>query len=222
MPSRSSRFMRVLGLIGLAACASCVSSRDETRRDTLFTGSAPPTTTVSAPGTDSSLTLTRRDTLALRLDAFVGHTSGGGSVVLPELAMVAADGRRVGFDPATRRTLSELPGAYYESAPVLDDDDAPPDTSASVSKPTEPVIDVRSLDLPVKVGEAYTLVVAAEGAGAFDLNVGLSGRRGDGSVPIKSLGWRDARFAVRRGEVRRLVVRVGDGTLEVRPDTSDR
>ena len=103
---------------------------------------------------------------------------------------------------------------------MLDDDDAPPDTSASVS--AEPVIDVRSLDVPVKAGDAYTLVVAAEAAGAFVLNVSLSGRRGDGSLPIKSLDWQDTRFAVRRGEVRRIVVRVGDGTLEVRPDTTAR
>lgn len=222
MPWRSWRFMGVIGTIGVAACVGCVSSREETRRDTLFTGSPEPVATVSVPGTDSSPSLTRRDTLALRLNAFVGFTRASGSAVMPQLAMVAADGRRIGFDPATRRTLSELPGADYESVPVLDDDDAPHDTSASVAEPTEPVINVRSLDLPVKVGEAYTLVVAAEGAGASVVNVSLSGRRGDGSVLIKSQGWQDTRFAVRRGEVRRLVVRVGDGTLEVRPDTTAR
>lgn len=222
MSWRSWRFMGVLGTIGLAACVGCVRSRDdEKRRDTLFVGSAVPATTVPAPRIDSGPALTRLDTLALQLDAFVGFTRASSSASsLPELAMVAVDGRRVGFDPATRRTVFELPGAQYESEAAPDDDNASPDTPASVS--AEPGIDVRILNVPVKDGDAYTLVVAAQGAGSFALKVSLSGRLGDGSVPLKPQSWEDTNFALRRGEVRRLIVRVGDGTLEVRLDTSAR
>jgi hypothetical protein len=224
MPWSAWRCLEALGAIGLAACAACAGSagsHDETRRDTLFVGPAVPATTMPAPTIDSARsTSARADTLALRLDAFVGFSRKSGSASLPELAMVAADGRRTGFDPDTRRTLFELPGADYESAPAPDDHDTPPGTPAPVS--SEPVIDVRVLDVPAHAGDTYTLMVAATDAGSFVLHVTLAARRGDGSVPVKPKSWEDTDFALRRGEVRRVLVRVGEGTLEVHPDTSAR
>ena len=211
----------VMVAVGVGACVACAPSHDNTRRDTLFAGPLPPAGAAPALGSDARAAVAPTDTLALRFNAFVGFTqASAGSASLPQLAMIAADGRRAGFDPGTGRTLFELPGADYSSDPVLDDDDAPPATPASPPVPAEPVIDVRVLDARVHAREVYTLVVAAESAGAFDLHVNLSVLRSDGSAPAKPPEWRDSSFAIRRGEVRRLVVRIGDGTLEVRPDTS--
>ena len=221
MPRTDWRFVGAVALAACAACAGDAGSHDETRRDTLFVGPAVPATTVPAATIDSARsTGGGADTLALRLRAFVGFTAKSGSASLPELAMVAADGRRTGFDPDTRRTLSELPGADYESAPALDDDDAPPGTPAPA--PSQPVIDVRVLNVPAHASDTYTLVVAAKEAGSFVLSVTLFARRGDGSVPLKPDSWEDSELAFRRGEVRRFLVRIGDGTLEVHPDTSAR
>lgn len=221
MSWRAARFV-VMVTFGVGACAACAPSRDNARRDTLFVGPLPPAGAAPALGSDARTALAPTDTLALRFNAFVGFTrASAGSASLPQLAMIAADGRRTGFDPATGRTLFELPGADYSSDPVIDDDDVPAATPASpVSESAEPVIDVRVLDVPVHAGDLYTFVVAAESAGAFDLHVNLSVRRSDGSAPTTPPEWRDSSFALRRGEVRRLVVRIGNGTLEVRPDTS--
>lgn len=217
MSWRAWRFV-VMAPVGVAAFVGCARSRDETRRDTLF---AVPATAAPALGSDARAAPGPSDTLALRMNAFVGFTkASAASATLPQLALVAADGRRAGFDPATGRTVLDLPGADYSSEAVPDDDDASPGTPASVSAPAEPVVDVRVLNLPVHAGDAYTFVVAAESTGTFDLNVNLSALRGDGTTPAKPKEWRDGSFAIRRGEVRRLVVRIGDGTLEVRADPS--
>jgi hypothetical protein len=219
---RAWRFV-VVGTLGVAACAGCATSRDDARRDTLFVGHAG-SATAATPGNAAPSAADASDSLALRMNAFVGFTqASGASATLPQLAVIAADGRRAGFDPATGRTILELSGADYSSEAVPDDDDdASPRTPASISAaaPAESVMDVRVLNLPVHAGDAYTFVVAAESTGTFDLNVNLSALRGDGTAPHKPLEWRDGRFAIRRGEVRRLVVRIGDGTLDVRADTS--
>jgi len=158
MPRTDWRF---IGAIALAACAGSAESHDETRRDTLFVGPAVPATTVPTPTTDSARsTGARADSLTLLLHAFVGFTGKSGKASLPELAMVAADGRRVGFDPDTRRNLSELAGAYYDSSLTVADDDTAPGTPAPVLSGR--TIDLRELHVPAHAGETYTLVVAAK------------------------------------------------------------
>lgn len=185
--------------------AACASPRDvPPRRDTLVVGA--PLPAAAAPALANQPVA--EDSLASRFRAFVGFTATSVAAELPELAMVATDGRRTGFDPATKRVLSQLPGADYSSDPGLSDDDGAPGDSASAA--STPGIDSRVVDVPAHPGERYTLEVMASDPGTFMLNVHLvrpdGGTAADSSVHALSFG---------RGQVRRFAVRIGAGTMEV-------
>lgn len=185
--------------------AACASPRDvPPRRDTLVVGA--PLPAAAAPALANQPVA--EDSLASRFRAFVGFTASSVAAELPELAMVATDGRRTGFDPATKRVLSQLPGADYSSDPGLSDDDGAPGDSASAA--STPGIDSRVVDVPAHPGERYTLEVMASDPGTFMLNVHLvrpdGGTAADSSVHALSFG---------RGQVRRFAVRIGAGTMEV-------
>lgn len=158
------------------------------------------------------------DSLIMSFDVSVGFNASSAWLTLPELAIIGSDGRRTGFDPATRHNVAGLPGAYYESGPTLDNDDAPPDTTAG--PPPELLIDVRTLHVSAHDSTRYTLEVAADSGGSFSLQVVLHARRGNGSRAIKARSWKDSDFVLRRGEVRRLLVRVRSDAMEVLPDSS--
>lgn len=210
------RFPQLLGVIVLAACTDSAASHREMPRDTLMV-SAPVATTNQSPVDSSSSPVSPPDTLASDLHAFVGFTAASGKAALPDLAMVAANGRRTGFDPESRRLFAELPGAYYDSSSTVADNDGGPDARASASKAG---IDLRELHVPAHPGESYTLVVSAKDAGSFVLNVSLLPPGNAPLAPLKERSWESTEYALHSGEVRRLLVRVGDGTLEVRQDSS--
>jgi hypothetical protein len=192
--------------------AACATPRDTPHpRDTLVvqpvapSPAAPSPAAVAAP--DGPVL---RESLGYKLHVAVGFTAASAAAPLPELAMVAADGRRTGFDPATKRSLWQLPGGDYYDTPVLDDDDAPPRDALPAAKPE---IDLRELDVPSHSGERYTLEVAATDPGTFALILHLYP-----SYPGRAGGSADKQMdavAFGRGQVRRFAIQIGAGTMEV-------
>lgn len=186
--------------------AACASPRDvPPRRDTLVVAAPAPAAATPAPLANETVA---EDSLASRFRAFIGFTAASGASELPELAMVAADGRRTGLDPATKRVLSQLPGADYSSDPGLSDDDGAPGDSASAASTQG--IDSRVVEVPSHPGERYTLEVMASDPGTFMLNVHLvrhdGGTSSDSTMRALSFG---------RGQVRRFAIHIGAGTMQV-------
>ena len=197
-----ARSLWVTGVVMGCLSGACGSPRDASRPpDTLVVQPVTPAPVAYPVPDDPAL----RDSLGYRFRAFVGSE---GRAALPELAMVAVDGRRAGFDPATKRPLLQLPGADYFSTPTPGDDDAVRGDSAAAR--TEGVIDSRELEVPSHAGERYTLEVVATDAGTFVLNLHLYANRGgasaDKEMPALAFG---------RGQVRRFAVQIGAGTMDV-------
>ena len=201
----TTRSVWMRGAIISVLVAACASPRDvPPRRDTLVVAAPTRAGATPAPLANDAAA---KDSLAARFRAFIGFTASSVAAELPELAMVAADGRRTGFDPATKRVLSQLPGADYSSEPGLADDDGASGDSASAASAG---IETRVVDVPSHPGERYTLEVMASDPGTFMLDVALF--RHDGRTSADT-SMRTLSFG--RGQVRRFAVRIGDGTMEV-------
>lgn len=135
------------------------------------------------------------DPLGFSLTTFVG---GGGLGKLPELGIVDSLGRRTGFDPATGRSMEQIPRSGYYSDPDIDDDSAP--------GPVERPIASRELTVSAHEGERYVLEIAASDSGTYYVDVRLHANRGYASDlrPMHE-------FPLRAGQVRRFAVRSAPG-----------
>lgn len=192
----------------ISACvlliSGCASPRGAERaRDTLVVGAAPSTTNV--PPLTAAAT---PDSTVYIIHAFSALTASSVTASVPEMALVAADGRQTGYDPSTRRYLAQIPGSGYDSSATVEDDD---DAAKSGEPPGVQDIDSRELEVPAHAGETYTLVVTAAVTGTYVLHVSL----------YPSEGNRDSRniddLALTAGEPRRFAIRVGRGTMDVTP-----
>lgn len=199
---RLERCVSATTIIGLVV--ACASPRESPQRkpDTLVVVAPAQPGLMTTPPADSI----SRDTAGMKLDAFVGVSAAARYLgALPQLAFVAADGRRSGYDPATRRGVLQLPGASYDSAFVLADDDRP----SSGNEP--PTVESISVQATVEPSEPYTLVVMARDSGTFLLNVSASKKSG------ATIGTNEMpAVSMRKGQVRRYAVRVEAATLDVR------
>ena len=149
------------------------------------------------------------DPLGFSLTTFVG---GGGLGKLPELGIVDSLGRRTGFDPATGRSMEQIPRSGYYSDPDIDDDSAPGRDSMTYrdTTPVERPIASRELTVSAHEGERYVLEIAASDSGTYYVDVRLHANRGYASDlrPMHE-------FPLRAGQVRRFAIRVGAGTMEL-------
>ena len=206
---RNLQSTTILASLLLAACtvsserartSDTLAARAVTTSSTRAASPASPSST-SAPGDD--------DSARFSLKAFVGSTAASVGSTLPELAFVATDGRRVGYDPVTKRELLQMPnGDYYTESAPADDDRDPGDTTT----PPEAGIDSRNVEMHQTRGDSLTLEVIAHDSGTFLLSVRAHALAGP------SFGeWENDTLSLSRGQVRRFLIRGSPPAIKVTP-----
>lgn len=194
---------KVTVAVGTALGSACSSPRElHPPRDTLAVVSSSPAAVVAMAMTGTP----ERDTSGYTLKVLIGSTAASPAAALPQLEMVASDGRRFGYDPLSKRSVAEIAGADYDSTRAINDDDA----SASGGQESSGDIESRVVTSRVRAGDTFTLAVSASDSGTFVLVVRVFARAGAASseqqLPMVSFKPRQARH---------YLVRIGNAAVEV-------